>query len=282
MLAIIDGGSTKADWKILHEDKSVTNLTTTGFNPNYDNQERIAALLNKEMNGQNALPPSSKIYYYGAGCWDISRKTVVKNAMSKVWPEATIHIEHDLLAAARATSGDQPGIACILGTGSNSVLYDGKEEVDNVTNLGFMLGDEGSGSMIGKRLVQAYFYREMPAELHPIMESECPNGKMDILDKIYGGGVPAAYLATFIKLFYDERKHPFVWQLIKECFREFLHRHVFKYENYRELPIHFVGSVAFHFQEILEELIREEGLRLGVVLQKPINALFDYHLQRLD
>lgn len=282
MLAIIDGGSTKADWKVRLDNKSVLTFTTTGFNPNYDSQGRIASLLKNELNGQIDTNQTGKIFYYGAGCWDTSRKAVVQKAMAEVLPFADIQIEHDLLAAARATSGDSPGIACILGTGSNSVLYDGKEEIDNVTNLGFLLGDEGSGSMIGKRLVQAYFYREMPEELHPIMEAECPKGKMDILDKVYGGGVPAAYLATFTKLFFDQRKHPFIWQIIKECFSEFINRHVVKYENYRSLPVHFVGSVAFHFNEVLEELFAEEGLKLGVVLQKPIDALFDYHLQRLE
>ena len=221
-----------------------------------------------------------EIHYYGAGCWDPSRKAIVRNAFETVFPNAEIFIDHDLLAAARATCGDQPGIACILGTGSNSVLYDGKEEIDNVTNLGFLLGDEGSGSMIGKRLVQAYFYREMPEELHYIMKKECPNGKLDILDKIYEGGVPAAYLATFTKKFNEHRTHPFIWNTIKDCFSEFLRRHVFKYENYRSLPIHFVGSVAFHFKDILEELMNEYGLQLGVVLPRPIEALFDYHLQK--
>ncbi|MEZ4955822.1 MAG: hypothetical protein R2825_19850 [Saprospiraceae bacterium] len=282
MLAIIDGGSTKADWKILLSNKSVLTFTTTGFNPNYDSQERITYLLKNDLAGVIDTNLAGKIYYYGAGCWDTSRKSVVKKAMSAVLPFADIQIEHDLLAAARATSGDSPGIACILGTGSNSVLYDGKEEIDNVTNLGFLLGDEGSGSMIGKRLVQAYFYREMPDELHPIMETECPAGKMDILDKVYGGGVPAAYLATFTKLFYDQRKHPFIWNIIKECFSEFINRHVVKYANYRSLPVHFVGSVAFHFHEVLKELFAEKGLNLGVVLQKPIDALFDYHLLRLE
>ena len=281
-LAIVDGGSTKADWQILKNDQSVEKFTSTGFNPNYDNREKISSLLFSEIAHKIDADKAIKIFYYGAGCWDPSRKSVVKEAMTKVFPQGDITIDHDLLAAARATCGDYPGIACILGTGSNSVLYDGVKEVDNVTNLGFLLGDEGSGSMIGKRLVQAYFYREMPVELHPIMEKECPNGKLDILDKVYDGGVPAAYLATFTKLFYDQRKHPFVWDLIKECFAEFLKRHVFKYQDYQSLPIHFVGSIAFHFKEILEELFQQERLTLGVVLQKPIQALFDYHINRSD
>ena len=280
MLAIIDGGSTKADWQIRKDDSESFNLTTTGFNPNYDSKEKIQKMLSSEINGTSLQNESIQIHYYGAGCWDQSRKATVKSAFEMVFSNADIYIEHDLLAAARATCGEQPGIACILGTGSNSVLYNGTDEVDNVTNLGFILGDEGSGSMIGKRLVQAYFYREMPDDLQYIMKRECPNGKLDILDKVYDGGVPAAYLATFTKKFYEQRKHPFVWKIIKECFAEFLQRHVFKYKNYRSLPIHFVGSVAFHFKEILEELNREYDLKMGVVLPRPIEALFEFHLKK--
>ena len=280
MLAIIDGGSTKADWRIKGHDGSFNSFTTTGFNPNYDSKDKIINLLSADIDNSIPTDGNMEIHYYGAGCWDISRKSIVRQAFSAVFPNATVQIDHDLLAAARATSGNQPGIACILGTGSNSVLYDGEKEIDNVTNLGFLIGDEGSGSMIGRRLVQAYFYREMPTELQPIMEKECPNGKLDILNKVYEGGVPAAYLASFTKKFYEHRNHPFVWGLIKNCFDEFLRRHVFKYENYRSLPIHFVGSVAFHFHEILEELMGEHQLNLGVILQKPIESLFYFHLRR--
>ncbi|MEO1262202.1 MAG: BadF/BadG/BcrA/BcrD ATPase family protein [Bacteroidota bacterium] len=280
MLAIIDGGSTKADWRINDHNGSCISFTSTGFNPNYDSKERIVKLLSTEIDGSFDKGGSMEIHYYGAGCWDIGRKSIVRQAFATVFPNAAIFIDHDLLAAARATCGNQPGISCILGTGSNSVLFDGDKEVDNVTNLGFLLGDEGSGSMIGRRLVQAYFYREMPTDLQPIMKRECPNGKLDILDEVYGGGVPAAFLASFTKKFFSHRNHPFVWGIIKECFDEFLKRHVFKYENYRNLPIHFVGSVAFHYHEILKELMNEHQLNLGVILKKPIESLFNFHLRQ--
>lgn len=280
MLVIIDGGSTKADWYIQLPNGLLKSLTSTGFNPNYDDEFKIIRLLEKEVKGQFPSDASMNIHYYGAGCWDISRKQVVKRAMLQNFPNAFVHIDHDLLAAAKATCGDKAGIACILGTGSNSILYDGHSEKDNVTNLGFLMGDEGSGAIIGKELVKAYFYREMPAELRPIMDKECPNGKMDILNEVYKGGIPAAFLASFVKKFYEKRSHPFIWDLIKNCFDEFLKRHVFKYEDFRSLPIHFVGSVAYHFKEILEELMEEHQLRMGVVLQRPIEALFNYHLEK--
>lgn len=279
MYAIIDGGSTKADWYFKGNDGSSKSLTTTGFNPNYDSSESIQELLKKELVPAIDISLSLDIHYYGSGCWDSSRKMVVSNAMEAVLPKANINIYHDLLAAARATCGEEAGIACILGTGSNSVLYDGQNEIDNVNSLGFLLGDEGSGAVIGKELVKSFFYREMPEELQYIMHQECPNGKLDILDNVYGNenGVPAAYLASFVKKFYPHKQHPFVWQLVKKCFEEFFQRHVFKYNDFRSLPIHFVGSVAYHFQDILGELIKEHQLHMGVVLQKPIEALFNFH-----
>lgn len=280
MLAVCDGGSTKADWLVCLNDGTNSAVTTTGFNPNYDPEERITGIIQQELvaNLPNAQP--GRVFYYGTGCWAPEKKAIVKNALSNAFPQSLIEVNSDLLAAARATCGQRPGIACILGTGSNSVLYDGEKEIDNVTNLGFLLGDEGSGSMIGKRLVQAYFYREMPTEFHPVMEKMCPNGRKDVLDKVYGGGVPAAYLASFVPAFADHQNHYFIRHLVKDCFVEFLVRHVCKYENHDKLPVHFVGSIAWHFQEILLETLRELQLHPGIILRRPIENLLKYHLQK--
>jgi glucosamine kinase len=280
MLAICDGGSTKADWIIRLEDGKLVNLTTTGFNPNYNTREQIAAIVENELAGKFDAQLPGAIFYYGSGCSEAARKQVVSDALGKVFKQASIDINTDLLAAARATCGDKPGIACILGTGSNSVLYDGEKEIDQVTNLGFLLGDEGSGSQIGKKLVQAYFYREMPEALQPIMKQACPNGRKDIIGRVYRGDtVPAAYLASFVQLFSGYFDHPFVHNLIKDCFLEFLRRHVCKYENHKNLPVNSVGSVGYHCKSILQEAADELGLQLGNVLEKPALHLLKYHLR---
>ena len=278
MFAISDGGSSKADWKVVSPEGQVSSLTTTGFNPNYAGVSEIENILRDELLPGIPGAHLSEINYYGAGCWDQSRRKVVSSALQSVFPLAKIHIDHDLLAASRATCWDQPGIACILGTGSNSMLYDGKNEVDNVTNLGFLLGDEGSGSHIGKELVKAYFYREMPPELTPIMKQAFKKGRIEILDRIYAKGIPAAYLASFTQLFSKQKEHPFVKQLIKDCFVEFLRRHVCKYDGHQNLSVSFVGSIAFHFKEILSDALSEMGLKEGVILKKPIEKLLEYHL----
>lgn len=279
MLVVCDGGSTKADWKIWKADGTVASVTTQGFNPNYNSEEQITAIAGSELQAAFDVQAPGKVFYYGAGCWEARRKGIVASALGRVFTGSTLEIHHDLLAAARATCGNDPGIACILGTGSNSVLYDGEQEIDNVTNLGFLLGDEGSGAAIGKKLVQAFFYREMPEDLKPVIERACPNGRQDILDEVYGrGSVPAAYLASFVRHFSPLQQHPFVKNIIKESFLEFLTRHVCKYEGHQILPIHFVGSVAFFHQDILREALQELKLRPGVVLHKPIFNLLNYHM----
>lgn len=279
MLVIADGGATKADWVIVKDDGEQQLISTTGFNPNYVSGERISEIIEQELVGKLPFEIAGNVFYYGTGCWDKGRNAIVREAIATVLKQANVKVHHDLLAAARATCGHSPGIACILGTGSNSVLYDGEKEVDNVTNLGFLLGDEGSGAEIGKALVQAFFYREMPTELQPIMEKACPNGRKDILDKVYSGGIPAAYLASFTQLFTEHQSHPFVRGLVKRSFNEFLTRHVCKYKNHEHLPVCFVGSVAYHFKDILEEALIELGLHLGPVVKKPINNLVNFHLE---
>ncbi len=279
MLIIADGGASKADWIVVKDNGEQQAITTTGFNPNYVSGECISEIIRHELVEKLPFEIIGKVFYYGTGCWDPGRKQIVVDAIKRELPKAEIFGSHDILAAARATCGHQPGIACILGTGSNSVLFDGEQVVDNVTNLGFLLGDEGSGAQIGKMFLQAFFYREMPVELQPLIEHECPNGRKDILDKVYAGGIPAAYLASFTQLFTGYQEHPFVRALVKKSFNEFLTRHVCKYKGHETLPVSFVGSVSYHFQGILKEALEELGLHPGVFVKKPIGNLVKYHLE---
>ena len=279
MLTIADGGATKADWVIVKDDREQVSISTTGFNPNYVSGEKISEIIRQELVVKLPFEITGKVFYYGTGCWEISTRQIVADALQRALPKATINASHDLLAAARATCGRQPGIACILGTGSNSVLFDGENIEDHVTNLGFLLGDEGSGAQIGKMFLQAYFYREMPADLHPVIEQVCPNGRKDVLEKVYHGVIPAAYLASFTQLFATHQDHPFVREIVKKSFTEFLTRHVLKYKNHESLPVSFVGSVAFHFQEILKEALLMFEINPGIFVKKPIENLVKYHLE---
>ncbi|RMG83780.1 MAG: hypothetical protein D6714_09175 [Bacteroidetes bacterium] len=282
MLAIADSGSTKADWKVINDAGQVLDLSTKGFNPNYHTHEEIVAAMEAQFLPKVSGESIHKVIFYGAGCWDAGRKSRIANALRAVFINAEIEVEHDLLAAARATCGHQPGITCILGTGSNSILYDGEKEVDNVTNLGYLIGDEGSGGHLGKKLIQAYFYREMPADLAEKFEKWVPGGKSEILDNIYGGPSPAVYLASFARFGSDNRLHPFIQELVESAFDEFLTRHVCKYEGHQTLPVHFVGSVAYYYEPVLDKVLARLNLTKGILIKKPIHNLARFHLENGD
>lgn len=276
MVVIVDSGSTKADWKVVNG-QEVHSISTMGFNPVFHNSELIQSEVFKAFSKNTFPGETTHVYYYGAGCWDTRLKKVVEEALSQVFNHAAINVEHDLLGAARATCGNQAGIACILGTGSNSCLYDGRDVVDNVTNLGYLLGDEGSGTHIGKRLIRAYFYRELPKELKNAMDEHFPGGRQTILDNVYGKGTPNVYLASFTRFLHQYRHHPYFQTLLYLSFSEFIDRHVRKYHGHLGLPIHFIGSVAYYFQETLQAILEERNMTLGQVIQKPIDNLVGFH-----
>ena len=282
MEVVVDGGSTKADWKIIGQ-ASIESLTTTGFNPVFHSEDQIFTALSQTFSKEE-IPTGSvgQIYYYGAGCWDDKRKGKVHRALAHIFQNAEIEVHHDLLGAARATCGHKPGIACIIGTGSNSCLYDGEQVVDNVTNLGFLLGDEGSGTHLAKRLLRAYFYREMPKVLSDRLDAAYPEGKQAILDKVYSLDPPNAYLASFTKFMGDHQDNPFILRILFDSFEQFIDRHVRKYRHHMELPVHFIGSVAFYFRNILEVILEEREMIPGIFIQKPIDNLVRFHTEQTN
>ncbi|MEM1356733.1 MAG: hypothetical protein AAGF89_00935 [Bacteroidota bacterium] len=277
MLLIADSGSTKADWALLNPGQPVRYVHTQGFNPVVHPQELFQDEVHKLAH--DLLPGVSpkKIHYYGAGCWDYARKKIISSVLGNVYPQAKVVVMHDLLGAARAACGHDPGIACILGTGSNTCLYDGTDVIDNVTNLGFMLGDEGSGSHLGKAFLRSYFYRELDEELNQAFEEWTTMDKSTVLDKVYDTDLPNTYLASFTRFMGEHKGHPLIQKIVFNSFAEFLDRHVRKYDGHLKLPVHFIGSIAFHFQKILLAALHERDLTAGGFVQKPIEALAAFH-----
>jgi len=279
MILISDCGSTKADWRMITSSDEVKQQSTRGFNPFIQDTEAIEKILLLDFDDSFKKSEISKIYFYGAGCSDEYRNNMVATALKNVFPKTEIKVNHDLLASARALCGTSPGIACILGTGSNSCLYDGIEVIDNVTNMGSLMGDEGSGYHLGKELLRGYFYREMPKDILEAFEIFCPIGKRGILNKTYDNPTPNVYLASFTKFLSQNKSHPYVQNIVFQCFDEFITKHVQKYEGNIKLNINFVGSIAFHFQEILESVLASHNLKMGKIIQKPINSLVDFHIK---
>lgn len=277
MILIADSGSTKADWMVLHHSGEITKQSTRGFNPFLQDSETIKNGLLEDFDDTLDKQKAESVYYYGAGCSDEYRNSIVEKALQVVFPNAKITVNHDLLACARALCGTDSGVACILGTGSNSCLYDGIEVIDNVKNMGFLVGDEGSGSHIGKELLRGYFYREMPQEILKDFNEKYPEGQRGILNNIYDKPSPNVYLASFSRFMSDHKTHPYVQHIVYKSFDEFTRRHILKYEGCQGLPIHFVGSVAYYFKDILEIVLSSYGLELGNVIKKPIDNLVKFH-----
>lgn len=281
MILIADSGSTKTDWRVIDADQEYEQINTTGINPQYLDTEKIYSIFETELLPQLKEKNISEIYYYGAGCSSPERNKRVEDALTRAFPNIPNHVDHDLLAAARALCGHKPGIACILGTGSNSCLYDGKNIIDNVTSLGFLMGDEGSGAYLGKLLIKAYMYRELPEELATSLKNRYNLTKDGVLDAVYGSDIPSQYLATFAKFMHEKRKNPVIKEMIYENFEEFFERHVSKYEGFGELPVNFVGSIAFHFADTLKLVAKKYGCHIGVIISSPSEGLIKYHQELL-
>ena len=277
MEIIVDSGSSKADWLITQQFSAVSKVRTMGFNPFFHSADFITQEIHKTFS--NLLNPDEIItlIYYGAGCSSVARNQVIIDGISGFFKNAKVEVFHDILAAARATCFNKPGIACILGTGSNSCLYNGTEIIDNLPSLGFMLGDEGSGSHFGKSLIRKLFYRELPDDLLQKFKVKYNYSKENILDKLYNQPNVNVFLAKFAEFFSENSEHPAIKDMVRNCFNDFFRCHVVKYKNYKEVEIHFVGSIGFLFRDILEEVSADFNVKLGLTIRTPIENLLEYH-----
>jgi len=275
MRLIADSGSTKVDWRAIHSDGSVQEITTAGINPFFQTEEQIVYELQ-----QHLLPdisaPVNEIHFYGAGVSSPEKVLVLQNCFRKVFPKARTSAYSDLLAAARALCGSKPGIAGILGTGANSCFYDGNEIVDNVPACGFILGDEGSGAVLGKKFVSDYLKRQLPADLNTLFDQKYNLSYATVVERVYRQPFPNRYLATFSVFLNQNQNHPYVAKLLRDSFEEFFTRNIMQYE-FKRYPVNLVGSVAFHYQDILKEVGQKLGLKIGTIIQSPIDGLAEYH-----
>lgn len=280
---IADSGSTKTDWLLVAQDGAQIELHTDGINPARDTRDIIYNVIYHQLLTQS-LPPGEDggtlqaVYFYGAGCIAPFSYTV-EDVIKEVLPNCSVKVESDLLGAARALCGDKPGIACILGTGSNSCLYDGKDIVNHTPPLGYILGDEGSGSFLGKTLLNGLFKGLLPETLK---EAFCDKFKLSlpgVIEHVYRMPAANAFLASLVPFIIEHRSHPTIHDMLVEAFRLFLVRNISIY-GHKEMPIHCVGGIAFQFEEELREAIAKESMQIGRVLRRPIEAIVQYHLHR--
>lgn len=259
-------------------DASIESVRLAGFNPYLHDEEYIQKHLEKDFPLNYDKKAISNIYYYGAGCGDEQKCAVVKNAFLAVFSNSEILVNHDLLGAVHALSGKKPGIVCILGTGSNSCAYDGQQIVKNIMSMGYALGDEGSGFDLGRSLIKAYLRDELPQDLLTLFEKKYPGGKRFILQQVYQG-LPNQYLAGFTHFLKAHEVHPFIIRLIEDRFDNLIESVLKRYDGYQEYPVHFSGSIAFHFQKILKDRLIAHQMQLGNIIQQPIDELVHFHLQ---
>lgn len=277
MILVADSGSTKADWTFIDAKDNRTDVHSIGLNPNLHTSAEIRNVIESITPDQIPAQKVQQVYYYGTGIWDQKRADKIGDVLRATFGNAVVEVKHDLLGAARAACQGERGIACILGTGSNSCLYDGEKVVDNVTNLGWLLGDEGSGVDLGKRLIRAYSYRELSKADSNHFEELTGHNKNSIGNGLYGPSNTNRFLAGFSPFIHDNLDRPAIKQLVVDSFTEFFRRHVFKYENASSLPLSFIGSIAHHYEQILREVCATEGLTCKTITQKPIDALVKFH-----
>lgn len=272
---IADSGATKAEWSLVVNGK-VKTINTQGISPYFLNGEQIIALLTKEL-----LPKCKvdvdEVYYYGTGCANPANALIVKKALTKLFPVADINVWHDLLAAARALCGHGKGIACILGTGSNSCYYNGRRIVSNSPGLGYVLGDEGSGAYLGRKVIQYYLYGTFDDELRGRFDLTYTTNVTEILENVYKQPLPNRYLAGFTYFLAENRGHYMIENIIEDGLNDFFFTHLCKYRESWKHPISFVGSVAYGFKDVLQQLCSSYEFELGTVLKKPMPGLVKYH-----
>jgi N-acetylglucosamine kinase-like BadF-type ATPase len=277
MILIADSGSTKTSWVYADGNKKQY-LQTKGINPFFRSSEDIF----QEFNSTNLASLSEKvtnIHFYGAGIINEEKANIVRVVLTKLFPKANFDVQSDLLASAHATLGRKKGIACILGTGSNSCLYDGNRIIAHVPPLGFILGDEGSGSVLGRKLISDYLKGIMPDDLKDKFKNKFGFDYAGYLEHIYKKEKPNKFLASFVPFLTENMEQEYCQELVVQSFDEFVHRNILQYPGYKNMKISFVGSIAFYFKEQLELVLTKNGLQKGVIIKEPLEGLLTYHLK---
>ena len=275
-ILIADGGSTKIDWTVVSGISQKT-FRSPGINPVLWDIGKIEQMLQEGL-PHEILSDVESVYFYGAGCLGRSAEKMQEALMRVVAHDAEIEVESDLLGAARALFGNERGIACILGTGSNSALYDGKEIISNIHPLGYILGDEGSGASIGKHFLNALYKGRLPESLRKDFEIETGLTYDDVIDHVYRQPMANKFLASLV-IFVSKRRKECA-ELLNEEFDNFIEKDILPY-NHCELPIGIVGGVGYEFYEELKEIFLRHRLKLNKVVAKPMENLVDYHLRMI-
>ncbi len=279
MILLADSGSTKTDWQLVRGKEVIKTLKSEGMNPYFINTKEAAEILQKAF---AELPEKAKVqavYFYGAGCSSPSKQEVINKALQQVFPGSHTEVEHDMLAAARALFANKAGIPCILGTGSNSCVYDGEQITDSLFSLGYMFGDEGSGAHLGKTYIADHLKKRAPQEIQDAFTDTYGLSDEEILTNIYNNSNPNRFLASFAPFIREHLEHPYINRLAESCFDGFFEEQVTKYDDHLTLPMGCIGSVGYHFRHIIENSARKYGVQAEAFMISPMEGLISYHAE---
>ena len=273
---IADSGATKAEWCLMNGKKKKS-IFTQGISPYFLSTDEITRLVSEELAGKMNKETVGQVYYYGTGCANPENARSVKKAIQRVFPDAKVQVQTDLMAAARALCGHDKGVACILGTGSNSCYYNGRTIVKNSPGLGYVLGDEASGAYLGRKVIQYYLYHTFDEDLRARFDARFVTTAVEILDNVYKKPMPNRYLASFAMFLAENRGHYMIENIIEDGLNDFFFQHLCKYAEIWKYPVSFAGSVAYGFQDVLKDLCSSYEFELGTILKNPMEGLVKYH-----
>jgi N-acetylglucosamine kinase-like BadF-type ATPase len=277
MKLIADSGATKSDWVLMDHSGEKMSFQLSGMNPFYINSDKIIEILGHDIVPFINPKKITEVYFYGSGCSSPHKKMVLEDAIQKVFTASHVVIESDLLGAARALFGDNVGLACILGTGSNSCYYDGQAIAITIPSLGYLFADEGSGAHMGKIFMKDFLLGNLPNKIEESFKKEFNYTRDNILDAIYNLPFPNRFLASFCDFYTDHLSDKYIFELITNSFREFFINYIEKYPNYQELNVSFAGSVAYFFEALLRQVGTEFEIKIDRIVQSPITGLVNYH-----
>jgi N-acetylglucosamine kinase-like BadF-type ATPase len=282
MILIADGGSTKADWIAINDERNEEfRVRTLGLNPAIVPEEELRNRIVNMFQLMNVKNDVEEIHFYGAGCGTPKPIEILKTILESIFVNAKVFIAEDMLAAVYAASGKEPAIICILGTGSNSCYFDGENLHTKSASLGYILMDEASGNYFGKLLLRDYYYNKMPKAIAEKFENEFNLEADHIKENLYRKQNPNMYLATFAKFMFEFKDEKYIKRIIKRGFQEFFKYRILPFEKDGQTPLYFIGSIAYYFREILEKIAKKNNLKVTDVIQRPIDRLLEYHKENM-
>lgn len=283
MIIIADGGSTKTNWCLLDQSNKKIYFNTEGYNPYFVDSEYIESSLRKGLPQDLPYDEVIEVNYYGAGVHNKEKAQIVAKAIEAVFPKANVEVGHDLLAAARALLGRNSGFAAILGTGTNSCIYDGQEITYHIDSAAYILGDEGSGAYIGKKLLTDFIRGLMPKDVSEAFFETYKMTPDEIMDAVYSKPLANRFCASFSKFVYDNNVNiGYTRQIVEDAFEDFFAKLVSQYPNYKDYTFNCIGSVGYNFRNVLEAKASDYGMKVGKIIRSPIDDLVKFHIERLE